>query len=55
MKLAAEMSNDELREALRQAVEASNWHFMDQNWRLAEWWHLRAVELQAAVDRRGRQ
>lgn len=40
----------EVEATLRVAVETSNWHFEDQNWMLAEQWHLRAVELQAELD-----
>lgn len=55
MTNTAEMTNTELQAALAEAVEWSNWHFEDQNWRMSEQWHLRAVELQAAVERRSRQ
>lgn len=48
----AEMTNTELGINLDEAVEQSNWYFMDQNWPLSERWHLRAVELQAEQYRR---
>jgi hypothetical protein len=44
----------ELREALREAVEWSNWFFDAQDFRMAEQWHLVAVELQAELDLRSR-
>lgn len=51
----AEMTNTELRAALDEAVDWSNWHFEAEDWNLSEQWHLRAVELHEAVERRSRQ
>jgi hypothetical protein len=48
----AEMTNTELHAELAEAVEWSNWHFADQNWHLAEQWHLRAVQAQLELERR---
>lgn len=42
----AEMTNTELQAALLEAVETSNRYFEDGDFRMAEQWHLRAVELQ---------
>lgn len=55
MTNTAEMTNTELEAALAEAVDWSNWYFDDSNWKMAELWHLKAVELQAAVERRSRQ
>jgi hypothetical protein len=44
------MTNTELQAALADAVDLSNWYFDDQNWHLAEYWHLRAVEVLALMD-----
>lgn len=49
------MTLDELREAYREACEWSNWYHDGEQWPLAEWWSLRALELHAAVERRSRQ
>lgn len=40
----------ELRAALAEAVEWSNWFFDAQDWMQSEQWHLVAVELQAELD-----
>lgn len=40
----------ELRAALLEAVEWSNWFFEAQDWMQSEQWHLVAVELQAELD-----
>lgn len=53
MTNTAEMTNSELEAALAEAVDWSNWHFDDQNWHLAERWHLRAVQLTNELERRG--
>jgi hypothetical protein len=52
MREAHQMTLDELRAALDEAVDTSNWHLEDQAWAAAEWWHLRAVELGAEIERR---
>lgn len=52
MTNTAEMTNSDLEAALAEAVEWSNWHFDDQNWRLAEQWHLRAVQYTNELERR---
>jgi hypothetical protein len=52
MKLAHEMTLPELEAALTEAVHTSDWWFDDQNWKLSEWWGLRAEELHAEVERR---
>lgn len=39
------MDREKVQQALQEAVNWSNWHFLDQNWNLSEYWHLRAVEL----------
>lgn len=49
----AEMTNGDLEAALAEAVEWSNWHFMDQSWHLAERWHLLAVQYTNELERRG--
>lgn len=36
---------------LRDCVEMSNWYYEDRNWKMAEHWHLKAVEWQQRVDR----
>jgi hypothetical protein len=46
------MTNTELHAALAEAVEWSNWHFSDQNWHLAERWHLQAVRYTNELERR---
>lgn len=44
------MSKPQLEAALREAVSTSNEYFDIRDWRMAEHWHLKAVELQAALD-----
>lgn len=46
MTNTTEMTNTERQARLAEAVEMSNWYFDAHDWRLAEQWHLRAVELQ---------
>lgn len=46
----ARMTNNELQAALLEAVETSNRYFDDRDWRMAEQWHLRAVELQQKLE-----
>lgn len=55
MTNTAEMTNTDLQAALDEAVDWSNWFFEGEDFAAAEQWHLRAVDLQAAVDRRSRQ
>jgi hypothetical protein len=52
MTNTAEMTNTQLRAALDEAVRWSNWYFDGGEWWLAEQWHLKATDLQAALDAR---
>lgn len=49
----ASMSNGELQGRLELAVDASNSAFEGEDWEMAQYWHLRAVELTAELEVRG--
>ena len=49
-QLENEMTNTNTAAALAEAVETSNRFFDDGDFRMAEQWHLRAVELQQKLE-----
>jgi len=55
VKRVAEMDLPELEAAHLEAVEWARWYADDQNWTMTEQWHLRAVDLEEAMQRRALQ
>jgi hypothetical protein len=48
-RTAAALDKDQLAAQLAEAVETSNRYFDDRDWRMSEWWGLRAEELHAKL------